>query len=287
MILRSTLFKRVTIVGVGLMGGSLGMAIKKHKLAKEVVGLSHRQSSLMQALKVKAIDIAETDIQKGVRNSDLIVMATPVESIIKLLTSITPYIKRGAIVTDVGSAKTEIVEYAEKTLQQPNLFIGSHPLVGSEKKGVEHSNVDLFSGGRCIVTPTENSHRGATEKIKKLWTKVGATVSIMSAQEHDEILSYTSHLPHILAFSLMETVPQEHLQYASGGLRDTTRIASSSAQMWNDICMSNAKNIIKTLDQYVGNLSELRHAIVESDRKKLMEHFSKAQKKRDEFIKNK
>ncbi len=285
MILRSTLFKRVTIVGVGLMGGSLGMAIKKNKLAREVVGLSHRQESLKEALKVKAIDSAQTDIQKGVRNSDLVVMATPVESIIKLLGTVAPYLKRGAIVTDVGSAKTEIVEYAEKTLQQPNLFVGSHPLVGSEKKGAENSTADLFAGGRCIITPTEKTHRGATEKVKKLWTKIGAQVSIMTAAEHDEILSYTSHLPHLLAFGLMETVPQEHLKFASTGLRDTTRIASSSAQMWNDICMSNAKNIIKSLDTYVENLARLRHVIVESDRKSLIEHFTKAQKKRDEFVK--
>lgn len=286
MILNSTLFKRVTIVGVGLMGGSLGMALKKYKVAREVVGLSHRQASLMDALKVKAIDIAETDIQKGIRNSDLIVMATPVESIVKLLTSIAPYVKRGAIVTDVGSAKTEIVEFAEKKLQQSNMFVGSHPLVGSEKKGVENSTAELFQGGRCILTPTQNTHRGALEKVKKMWTKVGAEVSIISCQEHDEILSYTSHLPHLLAFGLMETVPDNCLPYASSGLRDTTRIASSSAQLWNDICMSNAKNVVKALDQYVNNLAHLRQAIVDSDRKSLIEHFTKAQERRDELFKS-
>lgn len=286
MILRSTLFKRVTIVGVGLMGGSLGMALKKHRLVKEVVGLSHRQSSLTDALKVKAIDKAETDIQKGVKNSDLIVMATPVESIVKLLMNIAPYIKRGAIVTDVGSAKTEIVEFAEKKLQQPNLFVGSHPLVGSEKKGVENSSAELFQNGRCLMTPTKNTHRGAVDKIKKMWTKIGANVSIITCQEHDEILSYTSHLPHLLAFGLMEIVPEKCLPYASSGLRDTTRIASSSAQLWNDICMSNAKNVVNALDQYVNQLAHLRQAIVDTDRKKLVEHFTKAQEKRNELFKS-
>ncbi|MFT7538009.1 MAG: prephenate dehydrogenase, partial [Lysobacterales bacterium] len=210
--------------------------------------------------------------------------ATPVESIIKLLTSLNPYIRRGTIITDVGSAKTEIVEYAEKTLNQPNFFVGSHPLVGSEKKGVDNSSADLFTDSKCIITPTDKTHRGATEKIKKLWTGIGAKVSVLSPAEHDSILSYTSHLPHLLAFGLMKTVPKDCAPYVSGGLRDTTRIAASSAQMWNDICMSNSQNVIKALDEYVENLSELRHAIVESDRKKLIQHFTKAQERRNEFF---
>ena len=287
MILGTTLFKRVTIVGVGFMGGSLGLAMKKYKLAKKVVGLSHEQSDLTKALKHKAIDIAETDIQKALKGSDLVIMATPVESIIKLLSAISPYVRRGAIITDVGSSKSEIVEYTEKTLQQPNLFVGAHPLVGSEKRGIEFSDADLFTNTCCIITPTDKTHKGSVGKIKKLWTKVGAKVSILKTGDHDKILSYTSHLPHLVAYALMRTIPKENLRYSSGGLRDTTRIASSSAQMWNDICMSNARNIVQVLDEYVDNLAQLRSAIVDLDRKSLVQYFTKAQEKRDDFFKGK
>jgi len=166
MIIKNTPFKRVTIIGVGLMGGSLGLALKKRGLAREVVGLAYRQSSLVQAIKNKAIDVAFTDPQKAVRNSDMVILAAPVDSIIKILPTIAPHIKRGCVVTDVGSTKSEIVETGEKVLPVPGFFVGAHPLVGSEKKGADYSSADLFEGGTCIMTPTEATNQIAKEKVK-------------------------------------------------------------------------------------------------------------------------
>jgi len=283
MIIRSTIFRRVAIVGVGLIGGSLGMAIKKRRLAREVIGVSHRHAVLDAALKAEAIDAGFTDINKGIVNADLVVLAAPVHAIVKLLTTINPNLRRGCLVTDVGSAKFEIVEAAEKVLSNPNFFVGSHPLAGSEKKGVDHASADLFEGSLCIMTPTAKTNQMAREKIKHLWSKVGAKVKIISAEEHDEMLSYVSHLPHLLAYGLMETIPKESFEFASQGLKDTTRIASSSPQMWNDICMANSRNILKSLDELVQHLSSLRKAIVNRDQKSLTQHFTKAKENRDEI----
>ena len=280
MLIRNHIFRRVTIVGVGFMGGSLGMALRQHKLAREVVGLSSRPSSLVEAIKVGAIDEAITDVDKAIRHADLVVLATPVESIIKLFPTINPFLRRGCIITDLGSTKAEIVETAE-SLTHPSFFVGSHPLVGSEKKGVENARADLFDKAVCLMTPTKMTNPMIKEKVKYLWTKLGAQVKFLLPEEHDEILAYVSHLPHVLAYALMEMIPDKYMEYGAGGLKDTTRIASSSPQIWHDICFSNPKNVVKSLDQLVKVLSEIRKAIVGRDNRALMNHFMKGKEKRD------
>ena len=284
MILRPRIaFKKVTIVGVGLIGGSLGLAIKKNNLAREVMGLSYKQESLTAAIKNKAIDSGSTDVQQAVRNADLVVMATPVDAIIKLLPMINKHLKRGCVITDVGSAKVEIVEATQKKLSAPNFFVGSHPLAGSEKTGSENATADLFKDSLCIMTPTKDTHKTAIEKVRALWSKVGAKVKKLSPEEHDEALAYTSHLPHVLAYSLMDSIPKKFLEYSAGGLKDTTRVAASSPQMWNDICMANSTNVLKALDETIQNLAQLRKAIVNHDQKTLIQHFTKAKEKREAF----
>jgi len=260
------------------------MAIKKNDLAREVVGLSYQKVSLETAIKNKAIDVGFTDVQKAVRNADLVILATPVDSIIKLLSAINPYLKRGCVVTDVGSAKMEIIEAAGKKLSSPNLFVGSHPLAGSEKVGSDNARADLFENSLCIMTPKKETHRTAKEKVKHLWTSMGANVKCLKPEEHDEILSYISHLPHLAAYGLMETVPKKFFEYAAQGLKDTTRIAGSSPQMWNDICMSNSKYVLKALDEMVKNFSHLRQAIINHDQKALMQYFTQAKEKRDTIV---
>lgn len=284
MIIRPFLFRRVTIVGVGLMGGSLGLALKKYKLAKEIVGLSQKQSSLVEAIKAGAIDTAENDIPKAIKHSDLIILATPVDSILKLLPTISPHVRRGSIITDLGSTKLEIVERAQKTLNHPMFFVGSHPLVGSEKIGIQFARADLFEGATCIMTPGPNTHNGAREKVNQLWSKIGAKVKMLTPEEHDEILTFISHLPHLSAYALMSSIPQKHLEYATQGLKDTTRIASSSVQVWNDIMLSNAMNIAKSIDEYVRQLSNLRSALINRDSKELMRLLTAAKEKRDGII---
>ncbi len=282
--LRPQLFRKVTIIGVGLMGGSLGLAIKKHRLAREVVGLSQRHASLQTALKNHAIDQGYHDTKKAVANADLVILSTPVGIIKGMLSMIGPYLKRGCIVTDVGSVKAPIVNIAQANLPGSVCFVGSHPLAGSEKRGVQYATDGLFVNSMCLMTPTEKTNRTACDKVKRLWTKIGAEVKFLSPEKHDKILSYTSHLPHILAYALMGTVPSDCLEYAANGLKDTTRIASSSPQMWNDICMSNPRNILTALDELVKILSAFRKSISTAESKILLDRFKVAKEKRDGII---
>lgn len=281
MSLRSKAFKKVVIIGVGLMGGSLGLAIKKYSLAKEVVGISHRQSSLVNAIKQKAIDSGETDLAKGLKGADLVVLAAPVDAIVMLLGKINKYIKRGCIITDMGSAKLEIDEAALKSLSFPEFFVGSHPLAGSEKKGAEYACAELFDDSICVMTPTKKTNPVAKEKVRFLWSKIGATVKCVDSDEHDKILAYISHLPHLLSFGLMSMLPKEYLEYSTKGFKSLTRIAASDPRVWNDICMTNSKNILKTVDEMVAELATFRESILNRDDKKLMEYFAQAKEKRD------
>jgi prephenate dehydrogenase len=275
------MFRRVTIIGVGFMGGSLGLALKKHQLAREIIGVSQRQASLMTALKMNAIDQAESDVAKAVQNADLVVLATPVQTILQFLPLIHQHVRRGCIVTDIGSIKIEITETAERILKEPSFFVGSHPLAGSEKSGVENARADLFENSVCIMTPTNLTNQVAKEKVKHLWAKLGAQVKFLSPSEHDEIFGFISHMPHLMAFGLMESIPPQFFEYATQGLKDTTRIASSSPQMWNDIALANSKNILKALDELVKQFSTMRKAIIDRDQNALVHLFTKAKEKRD------
>lgn len=265
------------------MGGSLAMALKKHEVAREITGLSHRQTSLQTALEMKAIDLGVSDVRKGVQNADLVVLATPVDDIIKLMKTIKPYLKRGTVVSDVGSTKMEIVEAAEEILPYPGMFVGSHPLVGSEKKGVQHASGELFEGSICVMTPTKKTSQVAKARVKQMWTRVGASVKYLNPPDHDDSLAYISHLPHLVAFGLMEMLPDQYLDLATKGLRDTTRIAASSPKMWNDICVSNVKNVVKALDEFVEDLAKLRIAMINRDEKELIKHFTTAKEKREKI----
>lgn len=280
---RRFLFDKVTIVGVGLIGGSIGMAIRKHKLAKKVVGLSQRQASLVKGQKMGAIDEGWTDVAQAVRGADLVIMATPVEWIVKVLEQINPHVRRHCIITDVGSTKVEVIAKAQNVLSNPSNFVGAHPLAGSEKKGVEFASADLFQNALCILTPVKNTNPAAKDKIKILWSKIGGRVKQMSPEEHDEILGFVSHMPHLVAYSMVESIPEQFLSYAAGGLRDTTRIAASDPELWKDICLTNSRYVIKSIDGVVKILSQIRKAIVERDDKALVDHFTKARAKRESF----
>jgi prephenate dehydrogenase len=277
----SLMFRKVTVVGIGLLGGSLAIAMKKNHLAREVVGVSRRQAALQFAVKNKIIDHGISNIVKAVENADFVILATPIQTILSLLGTLGPHLKRGCIVTDVGSTKTSIVQAAQKHLPGHVLFVGGHPLAGSEKKGVEFSDPALFNQSFCLLTPTDKTNRGALDKVNEVWTRVGANVKTLTPDEHDAILAYTSHIPHLLAYGLINTIPSQYLMYGSTGLKDTTRIASSSPEVWNDICMQNSKNILKSLDEFVGVLANYRKAIVTRDESTVTDFFKKAKEKRD------
>lgn len=283
MALRIPLFKKITIVGVGLIGGSLGLAIKKNRLAREVVGFSQRHSSLTIALKSQAVDQAYQDVKKAVHNADFVILATPVSIIPGMLNIIGPHLKRNCIVTDVGSTKVSIVNAAQECLPRHVSFVGSHPLAGSEKRGVQNATADLFERSVCIMTPTEKTNRGVRERVKKFWIKVGATIKLLSPEEHDKILGYVSHLPHVLTYALMEAIPSQYLEYGAQGLKDTTRIASSPPQIWSDICLGNSRNVIRGIDEVVKSLGVIRNALSVQDQKILLERFKIAKNKRDQL----
>ncbi len=283
---RKELFRRVAIIGVGFMGTSLGMAIKKKGLARSVVGIGRQETSLREAADLGAIDEGTMDFHKGLIGADLIVLATPVNTVLDIIERMGKEHRRGCIITDLGSTKAAIVERAEKVLHHALLFVGSHPLVGSEKKGPANANAQLYEGGVCVMTPTDKTNRLARDKIKQFWMQLGCTVKLMSPPEHDQVLAYISHLPHLAAFALMKSLPDNYLEHATQGLKDMTRIAASDPQVWKDIALTNHKPLLKALDEAVKVLSSMRKAIVSRDAETMTEIFKQAKDKRDRLEKS-
>lgn len=275
------LFRKVTIIGIGLLGGSIGLTIKKHRLAKEVVGVSRRPTALSYALKNKIVDKTTSNITQSLDNADLVILATPVKTIVTLLANIGKHLKRGCIVMDVGSTKSTIVEIAHKHLPPHVFFVGAHPLAGSEKKGIEFCSDQLFDNSLCILACNAKTNKQAEERVKKFWEQMGSTVKVTSPDEHDKILAFTSHIPHLLAYGLVDAIPDAFMPYGSTGLKDTTRIASSNPQLWNDIFMENSKNVLVALDDVVRVLSRYRQSIASRNEAVLTEDLKRSKNKRD------
>jgi len=270
------LFNKVAIVGTGLIGGSIALAIKKKKLAGKVVGVSRRKRSLLLAKRKGAID-AGSQALDIIKDADLLILAAPVNTIIDLAPRVAKVVNKRCIVTDVGSTKKEIVSILGKLF--PN-YIGSHPLAGSEKRSILNAYADIFKDSLCILTPTGNTQKKALNKIKMLWNQLGARVILLKPQNHDKILSLVSHLPHTVAFSLINSIPAGYLKFAATGLRDTTRIAASDSQLWADILLSNKRNMLRSIDIFQENLSSIKSAIQRKDKKSLALILKKAQLKR-------
>ena len=283
-------FRHVAIVGVGLIGGSLGMVLKQRGLADTIVGAGRSTGNLKTAVELGAIDRYVNDARDGVAGADLVVLATPVDTYESHLKQWGASLPAGAIVTDVGSVKGRLVEEAERLLPGHVRFVGAHPIAGREKTGVAAGSVTLFNGARCILTPTAKTDPAALETIRELWRQSGATVSVMDPHVHDRVLGAVSHLPHIAAFSLInaltelreQTLPElDLLGYAGGGLRDTTRIAASSAEMWRDICLWNRDNLIEQIDIYIQHLHDMRRLIAAGDGPGLEKEMERAKQVRE------
>ena len=275
-------FKKVAIIGVGLIGGSIGLAIRKRDLAREVVGVFRREATLKKALKCKAVDKATMFIEGGVNGADLIIVASPVHSIPKIIKMAAKYAKKGASITDAGSTKTWIVDSVEKSLKSGRIhFVGSHPMAGSEHAGVEYARADLFEGAPCIVTKTAATDRTSLNRVIKFWSSLGAIVKVMSPAAHDRSVSLISHLPHIVAFGLAGSVPLKELQYAAEGFKDTTRVASSDPELWADIFLTNRREILKAGRFFEGYYKGILKAISKGDRLKVVNFLKRAKSKRD------
>lgn len=270
------LFNKVAIVGVGLIGGSIALALKKRRLAKKIVGVARHKKSLLLAQKIGAIDKGSQSLNI-IRGSDLVILATPVNTILKISQRISKIVSQQAIVSDVGSTKELIVSGLEKFF--PN-FVGSHPLAGSEKRGVINANPEIFKDSLCVITPTKLTPASALNKVMELWKRLGAKVILISIQDHDKILSFVSHLPHVTAFSLVKTVPDRFLKFASTGFKDTTRIAASESEIWSDVLLSNQENVLKAITLFQDNLLKIKTAIQRNNKRQLTFILSKAKNKR-------
>lgn len=279
-------FNQVSIIGVGLLGGSLGQALRQRKLARRVVGCVRRKTTLAECRRAGAVDIATLDLADGVAEADLVVLCTPIAQMRGLLKTLLPHLKRGAIVTDVGSVKGPVVRDLTALATKAGVhFVGSHPMAGSEKMGVSSARPDLYDGAVCVVTPTGKTRRAATRRVEQLWKSVGARVLKMSPSLHDELVARSSHLPHLLACQLVNhTLGQAASAQAAlcaSGFRDTTRIASGSPEMWRDIAMANRDNLAKSLGQFISELRGLQRAVRQGDEAGLARFFEQAKRRRD------
>jgi prephenate dehydrogenase len=280
-------FKRVTIIGVGLIGGSLALAIKAQGMAREVWGVERDLGVLKKAQSLRVIDRGETNLSLSVPDSDLVVIATPVGQALKVAIEVLPLMKAGCILTDVGSVKRDLVEGLAGKVPDDRHFVGGHPIAGTERSGVEAAFAALFEGANCILTPTPEASAYATEKLKKLWEGIGSKVIFMEPGHHDEVFAAVSHLPHMVAYSLVKTVADidggqgELFLFTGGGFRDFTRIASSHPEMWRDICLFNQDQILKALAHYRSSLEVLEQAIKARNGEQLYQFFLSAKEARD------
>jgi prephenate dehydrogenase len=282
-------FRKITIVGVGLLGGSLGLAARKRRVAKEIAGFARREKTIAECEKIGALDYATTDLLAAVSGADLIILCTPLAQMAALTKQFLPALKRGAIVTDVGSVKADIVRELESLVAKAGAhFVGSHPMAGGEKMGVLAAKADLYADAVCVVTPTKKSHAGAVRKIEQFWRSLGARTLRLDAAKHDLLVSRTSHLPHVAAAALASLVldpkhPKSQVGLCATGFRDTTRIASGSPEMWRDIALANRKNVSQSVDVFVGELKKFQAALKKGDAKAVEKFFAIAKERRDNW----
>ena len=282
-------FGIVTIIGTGLIGGSIGLGLKERRLAKLVIGTGHRKVSIDKALQIRAIDEGTIDIEKAVNRADIIILATSVDLIPDLARKAIPLMKRSAILTDVGSTKGYIVSQINKEIKDKrgrnNLnFIGAHPLAGSEQRGIESARPDLFEDSVCILTPTNLSSKRCVEKIANMWKALGAKISILKPHVHDEIVAFTSHLPHLIASELTNVVDEKHWKFGANGLRDTTRIASGDPKLWLSICKQNRVKIIEALRCFSEETKSMLRDMEEENDNEILNRLKKAKATRDKKV---
>ena len=286
------MFKKICIIGCGLIGSSLARAIKKNNLAEKIVSSNRSDAVNKKVIELKIVDDSSSDTKKMADGSDLVVIATPLSSYEDVISKIKNSLKNGVILTDVGSVKENIINLVEKNIPENISWIPSHPIAGTEDSGPEAGFSELFQNRWCILTPSKKAKEKDINLLQTFWEKVGSKVDIMQAKQHDYILSITSHIPHLIAYNIVNTslnIQDEKesniIKYSAGGLRDFTRIAASNPIMWRDVFIQNKKNISKMIDQFIKNLEDLKKAIENEDGKKLEQIFTKTKKIRKDIVK--
>ena len=286
------LFERVAVVGVGLIGGSFALAMKQAKACGHVVGVGRNPVNLKLALARGAIDAMESDVARAVKDADLVLVAAPVGQFASIFREVGAALKPGAILTDAGSTKRDVVAAARKALKKKiGQFVPAHPIAGAENSGVGAANAELFRGRRVVITPLKENPAQAVERVNQAWSSCGARTSQMSAEQHDELFAAVSHLPHFLAYALVHEFAgrknaNELFSFAAGGFRDFTRIASSHPEMWRDICVANADRIGAELTSYTKKLAAVKKLLARRDARALEKLFDEARDARENWLRN-
>lgn len=282
--------RRLAIIGVGLIGGSLARALRVAGVVDEIVGCGRGRENLERAVELGVIDRYTHDVAEAVSGADMVFLAVPLGAMRETFAAMRGHLAKDAVITDGGSAKYSVLEDCQAVFGEvlPNLVAG-HPIAGTENSGVEASFAELYQNRRIILTPTETTSDDALARVQAMWQACGGEVTLMSVEHHDEVLAATSHLPHMLAFGLVDTLARmkendEIFRYAAGGFRDFTRIASSNPVMWRDVCVANRRALGKMMNHYLGEMQELAETIERGDGDALLEIFSRAKRARDRYI---
>ena len=284
------MLKKVTIFGVGLIGGSFALALKQAGAVSVVTGVGRRAQTLQRALELGIIDEASTDIASAVKDADLILIATPVAQTAALLEAIRPHLQPGTVITDAGSTKTDVVAAARAALgDKIHQFVPGHPIAGREQNGPDAALADLYVGKKVVLTALPENAATTVERVANAWQQCGAVVHQLSAEEHDAVFAAVSHLPHLLAYALVNDIASKPhaallFQYAASGFRDFTRIAGSSPEMWRDITLANKTALLAELDSYTAQLAQLRALLINEDGPAIEAVFGRAQKARLDWI---
>lgn len=284
------MLKKISIFGVGLIGGSFALALKKTGVVAQIVGVGRNRTSLVRAKELGIIDLIATSVQDAVQGADLILIAAPVAQMEAILASIQPYLQSSTVVTDAGSTKTDVIEAARKALgEKIGQFVPGHPIAGRERNGPDAAIVDLYTGKKVVLTPIQENSASDIARVAQVWQQCGAVIHQLTAQEHDRVFAAVSHLPHLLAYALVDDIakkPHAELlfQYAASGFRDFTRIAGSSPEMWRDISLANQAALLEELDAYILQLNRLRDMLSANDAGALETVYANAQHARENWI---
>jgi len=284
---------KLVIIGVGLIGGSFAQALRSAGLVKHIVGVGRSRKNMQYAAELGVIDEIASDTASALHHADLVFLAMPVGQTQYIMEKIAPHLQAHTIVTDAGSTKQDVIAAARHylSIQSRHHFVPGHPIAGAEQSGVQAARPDLYLNKHVVLTPLPETSADAIERVRQLWQICGAQVSLMPANEHDQVLAATSHLPHILAFTLMNHLssasqPENMLRFAGSGFRDFTRIASSSPEMWRDICLANREALLEQIDAYQRKLNDLKEILNKHDNEALERTFSQARGIREEWLKS-
>ena len=279
--------KQISVIGLGLLGGSITLTVLRSLPLVKVVGHTHRPATRKKAKRLAVAAEIVDDMKAAVSNADLVIIATPIDTFEEIFKTISDSLPAGCIVTDVGSTKVLPHRWAAKRLRKDVHYIGSHPIAGSEQRGIEFSRDDLFDQAMCVLTATSKTNRRALKTLKNFWSALGCSVKAMTPTQHDKVLANVSHVPHMVAASLINANSNETLQFAGQGFIDTSRIASGPANIWADILLTNPENSAKGIDKVIKELTKLKKAIKSGDRKQTENLLKKAKEKRATLIKYK